>query len=39
MERVIKNLAQLGAEDRKAMAAYLKSLPPVDGPAAPPGKS
>lgn len=35
MERVIKNLAQLSAEDRKAMAAYLKSLPPVDGPAAP----
>jgi mono/diheme cytochrome c family protein len=35
MERVTKNLAELSAADRKAMAVYLKSLPPVDGPAAP----
>lgn len=35
MERVIKNLAELSAADRKAMAMYLKSLPAVDGPAAP----
>ena len=32
MRPVIKNLAQLTPEDRAAMAAYLKSLPPVDGP-------
>src|SRR4030088_1516135 len=31
MARVIKNTAQLSAEDRAAMAEYLKSLPPVDG--------
>ncbi|AMA59231.1 MULTISPECIES: c-type cytochrome [unclassified Bradyrhizobium] len=35
MRPVIKNLAQLTAEDRAAMAAYLKSLPPVDGPTPP----
>src|SRR5262245_7783398 len=35
MERVIKNLAELSAADRKAIAVYLKSLPSVDGPAAP----
>jgi mono/diheme cytochrome c family protein len=35
MERVIKNLAQLSAADRKAMAVYLKSLPPVEGPKRP----
>jgi mono/diheme cytochrome c family protein len=38
MGRVIKNLAQLSAEDRKAIAVYLKSLPPVEGPKRP-GKS
>jgi mono/diheme cytochrome c family protein len=35
MRPVIKNLAQLSAEDRAAMAAYLKSLPPVQGPTPP----
>ncbi|UPK38694.1 cytochrome c [Bradyrhizobium sp. 186] len=35
MRPVIKNLAQLTAQDRAAMAAYLKSLPPVDGPTPP----
>src|SRR4030088_3071895 len=35
MARVIKNTAQLSAEDRAAMAEYLKSLPPVDGPPRP----
>ena len=35
MRPVIKNLAQLTPEDRAAMAAYLKSLPPVDGPTPP----
>src|SRR4051795_13687062 len=35
MRPVIKNLAQLTPEDRAAMAAYLKSLPAVDGPIPP----
>jgi mono/diheme cytochrome c family protein len=35
MERVIKNLAELDAADRKAIAVYLKSLPAIDGPASP----
>ena len=35
MRPVIKNLAQLTPEDRAAMAAYLKSLPPVEGPTPP----
>jgi mono/diheme cytochrome c family protein len=35
MGRVIKNLAQLSAADRKAIAAYVKSLPPVEGPKKP----
>jgi mono/diheme cytochrome c family protein len=35
MRPVIKNLAQLSAEDRAAMAAYLKSLPSVEGPTPP----
>src|SRR5262249_20242472 len=32
MQSVIKNLSQLTAADRAAMAEYLKSLPPVVGP-------
>ncbi|WP_315768236.1 MULTISPECIES: cytochrome c [unclassified Bradyrhizobium] len=32
MARVIRNTSQLTPEDRKAMAVYLKSLPPVEGP-------
>src|SRR5882724_5627358 len=35
MARVIKNTSQLSAEDRVAMAEYLKSLPPVEGPPRP----
>ncbi|WP_315763468.1 cytochrome c [Bradyrhizobium sp. SZCCHNS2005] len=35
MTRVIRNTSQLSAEDRAAMAAYLKSLPPVEGPPKP----
>lgn len=36
MTRVIKNTALLSDQDRAAMATYLKSLPPVDGPPKPP---
>jgi mono/diheme cytochrome c family protein len=36
MARVIKNTSQLPPEDRAAMADYLKSLPPVEGPPRPP---
>jgi mono/diheme cytochrome c family protein len=35
MVRVIKNISQLSAEDRGAIANYVKSLPPVDGPPKP----
>jgi mono/diheme cytochrome c family protein len=35
MVRVIRNISQLGPEDRAAIAEYLKSLPPVDGPPRP----
>ncbi|MEA2881486.1 MAG: hypothetical protein QOH32_742 [Bradyrhizobium sp.] len=35
MARVIRNTSQLSADDRVAIAAYLKSLPPVDGPPRP----
>jgi mono/diheme cytochrome c family protein len=38
MVRVIKNTSQLSAEDRAAIAEYLKSLPPVEGPPRPPRK-
>lgn len=33
MARVVRNTAQLSADDRKAMAHFLKSLPPVAGDA------
>jgi mono/diheme cytochrome c family protein len=36
MAAVVKNTSQLGAEDRAAIADYIKSLPPVEGPTAPP---
>ena len=36
MARVIRNTSQLPAADRAAMAEYLKSLPPVEGPPRPP---
>jgi mono/diheme cytochrome c family protein len=35
MARVIKNTSQLSQEDRAAIAEYLKSLPPVEGPPRP----
>jgi mono/diheme cytochrome c family protein len=35
MAPVIRGLAQLPARDREAIAAYLKSLPPVEGPRRP----
>jgi mono/diheme cytochrome c family protein len=39
MTRVIRNTSQLSPEDRAAMAEYLKSLPPVEGPPRPKRKS
>jgi len=39
MTRVIKNTSQLSLEDRQAMAEYLKSLPPVEGPPRPKRKT
>ncbi len=38
MARVIKNTSQLSVQDRAAIAEYLKSLPPVEGPPRPPKK-
>jgi mono/diheme cytochrome c family protein len=38
MTPVIRNTSQLTDEDRAAMATYLKSLPPVEGPPKPPKK-
>jgi len=35
MVRVIRNISQLSAEDRAAIAEFIKSLPPVDGPPKP----
>ncbi|WP_213770130.1 cytochrome c [Bradyrhizobium sp. dw_78] len=35
MTSVIGNMSQLSADDRDAIAEYLKSLPPVDGPSRP----
>ena len=39
MARVIKNTSQLSPDDRNAMAEYLKSLPPVEGPLRPKRKT
>jgi mono/diheme cytochrome c family protein len=39
MARVIRNTSQLSPEDRSAIAEYLKSLPPVEGPPPPPRKA
>lgn len=36
MAQVIRNTSQLGKDDREAIAAYIKSLPPVQGPVRPP---
>jgi mono/diheme cytochrome c family protein len=38
MVQVVKNTGQLSAADRAAMATYIKSLPPVEGPPKPPKK-
>lgn len=38
MARVIKNTSELTDADRAAMATYLKSLPPIEGPPKPPKK-
>jgi mono/diheme cytochrome c family protein len=35
MRRVIRNVSRLSDEDLAAMAEYIKSLPPVDGPTPP----
>jgi mono/diheme cytochrome c family protein len=39
MARVIRNTSQLPPEDRAAIAEYLKSLPPVEGPPRPKKKA
>jgi mono/diheme cytochrome c family protein len=39
MARVVKNTSQLSTEDRQAIAEYVKSLPPVEGPPRPKRKS
>src|SRR6266481_5547631 len=39
MARVIKNTSQLSPQDRAAIADYIKSLPPVEGPPRPPKKA
>ena len=38
MGKVVANTGKLSAEDRTAIAAYIKSLPPVDGPKPPESK-
>ena len=38
MAKVVKNIAQLAPADRDAIATYIKSLPPVEGPPKPPKK-
>jgi mono/diheme cytochrome c family protein len=38
MAEEVRNIAKLSAADRAAMAVYVKSLPPVDGPKPPPAK-
>jgi mono/diheme cytochrome c family protein len=35
MAAVVRNTGQLAKDDRAAMAAYIKSLPPVEGPSPP----
>jgi mono/diheme cytochrome c family protein len=39
MTRVIKNISQLPEADRNAIAGYIKSLPPVEGPPRPKKKA
>ncbi len=38
MAKVVRNISQLSTQDRAAIATYLKSLPPVEGPTPPPKK-
>jgi len=38
MTPVVRNMEQIGAEDRLAIATYIKSLRPIDGPTPPEGK-
>jgi mono/diheme cytochrome c family protein len=38
MTKVVKNTSQLSSDDRAAIATYIKSLPPVEGPPPPPKK-
>jgi hypothetical protein len=38
MGKVTSNTGKLSAEDRKAIATYVKSLPPVEGPKPPESK-
>jgi mono/diheme cytochrome c family protein len=38
MRDVVKSTAHLGPEDRAAIATYIKSLPPIEGPKPPPKK-
>ena len=38
MAEVVRNTARLSAEDRAAIATYVKSLPPVKGPKPPDSK-
>ena len=39
MVSVIRNLSQLSEADREAIADYVKSLPPVEGPPRPSKRS
>ena len=39
MARVIRNTSQLSSGDREAIADYVKSLPPIEGPPRPPKKA
>jgi hypothetical protein len=39
MVATVRNTSQLTTADRNAIAVYIKSLPPVDGPLPPPPKS
>jgi mono/diheme cytochrome c family protein len=39
MTEVVRNTAQLSEEDRAAMATYIKSLPPIEGPKKPAAKA
>jgi len=39
MAQVVRNIAQLSKDDRNAIATYVKSLPPVEGPKPPPRKA